>query len=301
MNKTGIKYLLHDSIDKLRWDAALACSSNARVYARAAFLDAMCPGWDALVLGDYEAMLPLPWRRKAGISYLYHPFLTAQLGLFSPDPNKELLSVFLQSIPNKFKYIDLPLNAANDFSDTGFLLSRRANYVLDLTPTYEVIQSGYRENVRRNIKRAIRAGCTAASSVSFEEICALAKPYARDEAGLRAFGKLVSDWQPQGHASLNGVRDPSGDLLASAVFLLDDHRAYYLLVGNHPNGRTLGASHMLIDSFIQHHAGKELILDFEGSDIQNLAFYYESFGAKPEPYPMLRLNRLPWYMRWLKS
>jgi hypothetical protein len=71
-------------------------------------------------------------------------------------------------------------------------------------------------------------------------------------------------------------------------------------VGNHPNGRTLGASHALIDAFIQDHAQQDMVLDFEGSDIRNLAFFYSSFGAVAELYPAFRLNRLPFWLRWLK-
>jgi hypothetical protein len=72
-------------------------------------------------------------------------------------------------------------------------------------------------------------------------------------------------------------------------------------VGNHPNGRTVGASHALIDAFIKDHAGRNLLLDFEGSDIRNLAFFYSSFGATDEKYVAIRVNNLPWYFKWLKK
>ena len=47
-------------------------------------------------------------------------------------------------------------------------------------------------------------------------------------------------------------------------------------------------------------AGKDLILDFEGSDIETLALFYNGFGAVKENYPIVRWNRLPWWMRWTK-
>lgn len=71
-------------------------------------------------------------------------------------------------------------------------------------------------------------------------------------------------------------------------------------MGNHPNGKTAGASHFLIDSFIIDHAGQNLLLDFEGSDIHNLAFFYSSFGARLETYPFVKLNHLPFWMQWAK-
>ena len=98
-----------------------------------------------------------------------------------------------------------------------------------------------------------------------------------------------------------GIFSGEGQLLSSAVFFFSHNRAYYILVGNHPNGRTLGASHALIDSFIRDHSGRDLILDFEGSDIRNLAFFYSSFGAVEEKYFMLKWNRLPFGLKWLKK
>jgi hypothetical protein len=43
-----------------------------------------------------------------------------------------------------------------------------------------------------------------------------------------------------------------------------------------------------------------MLLDFEGSDIPNLAFFYSSFGAVNQAYPALKINRLPFYLKWLK-
>jgi hypothetical protein len=98
-----------------------------------------------------------------------------------------------------------------------------------------------------------------------------------------------------------GILDKQGKLLASAVYFFSQNRAYYILVGNHPDGKTIGASHALIDAFIKDHAGQNLVLDFEGSDIRNLAFFYSGFGAKEEIYPALRINNLPWYVKLLKK
>ncbi|HEY0042670.1 MAG TPA: GNAT family N-acetyltransferase, partial [Flavisolibacter sp.] len=111
------------------------------------------------------------------------------------------------------------------------------------------------------------------------------------------FGQLLK----KGGAKTYGILSKSGELLASCVFFFSRRRAYYILVGNHPNGRTLGASHALIDAFICDHAEQDLLLDFEGSDIRNLAFFYSSFGATEEKYAAIKYNRLPWWANWLKE
>ena len=60
------------------------------------------------------------------------------------------------------------------------------------------------------------------------------------------------------------------------------------MVGNHPDGKTIGASHALIDAFIKDHADQNFILDFEGSDIRNLAFFYRDLEQQKKS--ILRLK-----------
>jgi hypothetical protein len=57
----------------------------------------------------------------------------------------------------------------------------------------------------------------------------------------------------------------------------------------------------LVNAFIQEHAGSDSLLDFEGSDIESVDRFYTGFGAEIRPYPSLHINRLPFYLRWLKS
>jgi hypothetical protein len=67
---------------------AIARSFNGIVYAYSWYLDIVSPGWDALVKDDYKSVMPLTWRKKYGIKYLYQPFFTQQLGVFSSDKSE---------------------------------------------------------------------------------------------------------------------------------------------------------------------------------------------------------------------
>ena len=89
--------------------------------------------------------------------------------------------------------------------------------------------------------------------------------------------------------------------MASGVFLFSHDRAYYMLAGNNPQGRAFKGSHIVIDAFIKDHAGTNLLLDFEGSDVRSISFFFKGFGAKEEIYPGLKYNALPSYIRWMKK
>ena len=170
----SIQYLKNDEIDKQSWDHCIDAASNGRPYAYSVYLDHMSDNWDGLVLNDYEAVMPLPWKKKWGIHYLYQPFLTAQLGLFGNDLNPQILEAFLDAIPGRFKLWEFPLNQSNRFQ-TSYQFFDRANYVLNLNRPYEELHKDYRDNIKRNIKKSLQYGCYAQSAIDIKQIIALAK------------------------------------------------------------------------------------------------------------------------------
>src|SRR5436190_18292486 len=109
-----IQYLTQKQIDKKKWDACIAGSSNGLIYGYSFYLDALAMQWDALVLNDYEAVMPLTWNRKYGIKYLYQPPLTPQLGIFAVSPvTEKLIDGFIQQANKHFRFAEIFLNYSN--------------------------------------------------------------------------------------------------------------------------------------------------------------------------------------------
>jgi hypothetical protein len=300
-----IRYLTNPQIDRQKWDACIDRSSNGLIYAYSYYLDAMAKHWDALVLGDYETVMPLTWNRKYRIHYLYQPAFTACLGVFGSSPGAALVNAFLNAVPSKFKYWDISLNEGNCFSLPDFRSYERKNYVLSLHAPYEKLYSNFRESTQRNIAKSVRLKCTVKKDLPVKEVIELSMQQSSAFAGLHHddfenFDSLYKTLHPKKRALTYGVYSHDR-LVASAAFFFSHNRAYYILVGNHPDGKTIGASHALIDAFIRDHAGKEIWLDFEGSDIRNLAFFYSSFGAVERKYAAIKLNRLPGWVKWMKG
>ncbi len=300
-----ISYVRNSEINRSLWDACIDKATNGLIYSYSFYLDTMCTHWDALVLNEYEAVMPLPDRRKWGISYLYQPFLVAQLGVFGQSLFPELLEDFLSHIPKKFKYWDFMLNFKNVFQLKSYPLYLRTNYVLELNKPYESIYANYRDNIKRNIKKATQHGFQVKKNFDVSLVIELSEQQLTERNDTThdfdSFKKLYSYLNGKKQATTYGVFSQQDQLLASCVFFFSHNRAYYILVGNHPNGRTLGASHVLIDAFIKDYAGNNLVLDFEGSDIHSLAFFYSSFGAYNENYAAIKMNLLPWYLKCMKK
>src|SRR6478672_1480420 len=273
----AIQYLKRSEINDEKWNACIDAAPNGLIYCYSFYLDALCTAWDALVLEDYQAIMPLPWRKKWGIYYLYTPFAVAQLGLFGSHVTARLLDEFLKKIPAYFQYWDVPLNFGNVFELTSFPLYKRKNYVLPLHPTYQDIQLHYRSHIKRNLKKARDQNCKVQKNVEIDDVIALSKQHKNSwgtAIEYEHFKNLYQNLAQKKQAITYAVKNTTGSILASAVFFFSHRRAYYILPGNHPGGRLLGASHLLLDQFIQDHACQNIVLDFEGSDIPGLQFFY---------------------------
>jgi hypothetical protein len=152
----------------------------------------------------------------------------------------------------------------------------------------------------------LQAGCSIQKGFDVEKVIELAvaqmNAYGKEsKENVDRFRTLYQLLLEKEMATTYGVFTEANELFASCVFFFSHNRAYYILVGNNLAGRDSGASHTLIDAFIKDNAGKNLVLDFEGSDIPSLASFYRSFGAIHEPYPALKINRLPFFLKWLKK
>jgi hypothetical protein len=301
-----IFYLEQKSVDKQKWDDCINKAGNGLIYAYSFYLDCMSKNWDALILGNYEAVMPLTWNKKYGICYLYQPFFAAHLGIFANNLSLQLVQSFLEKIPAKFKYWDFYLNNKNLYKIPGFNMYERSNYVLSLEKSYDDLSANYTKSHSRNIKKAQDAGNILQKNIPVSDVIHLAREQSKHFSPItnrdyENFSNLFAILQGKNMAVTYGIYSSRQQLVASSGWFFSHGRAYYILVGNHPNGRTSGASHLMIDHFISDHAGEKLLLDFEGSDIKNLAWFYSSFGATEEKYPGIKLNKLPPLVKLFKK
>jgi hypothetical protein len=298
-----IQWLSADAIDRKKWDECMASASNVLVYGHSFYLDTFAQTWSAIVLNDYEAVMPLPSRKKWGFHYLFQPFLTPMLGVFGRHPSPLLVNDFLDAIPSTYKLWDISLNSAN-VADKRFQQQyARKNHTLSLSSAYTFIRNNYSENITRNISKAVKAGCVVKNRIPIDDIIAICRTewpkFTSFEPNV--FEHLKNNWSSFApFVETYGVYSADGKLLASCAFLLYSKRACYWLVGNDPAAKDTGASPLLIDQFIQDHAGKDLLFDFEGSDVNSIAEFYQRFGAKPETYTTIYNNKLPFPFNLLK-
>ncbi|HET6225453.1 MAG TPA: GNAT family N-acetyltransferase, partial [Bacteroidia bacterium] len=256
---------------------------------------------------EYEAVFPIVFNKKFGISYIYQPYFTRYFDVYSqkaisPDQKKE----FLRAIPKKFKYARFSLNESSDFKLEGYNTEQRRFQLLALNEAYPVIQKNFSENTKRNIKKGVKENLRIEHSIPPERIVNLFKETKGEE--LSVFNE--EDYSNLNKLMLTCLEKKAGqtiaiykqeELCAAAFFMYSDNRFVFLKSGVTEAGRGNGAMHMMIDHFIQMHAGTENSLDFGGSSVETVARFYKSFGA--QDYVYLQLEKISFLkpIKWMKS
>lgn len=295
-----IRYLTRDDIDDDNWNRCINRAFNGNIYGHSWFLDIVAGEWDALVEGSYERVFPLVYKKKMGISYLYQPFFTQQLGLFSTSIlNQDILSRFIEAIPAKFRLAEINLNTLNHPDPDKYKFIPQLNHELDLIHSYDKISTGYSENLLRNIKKAEGSGLTLVKNIRPEVVVDLFRNnrgssirHLKDPDYLR-LKRIAYAAMHKGKADVWGITDEMNQFVAGAFFLHSHNKAVFLFSGLSREGRNLSAMPFLIDLFIREHAGRHITFDFDGSNDPNLARFYKSFGSNECWYQRLYLDRLP--------
>lgn len=299
-----VSYLKNAEIDRIKWDGCIDKAVNGITYAYSWYLDEVAESWDALVLDDYLAVMPLTSKRRFGIWYLYQPFFTQQLGPFSTQMlSSDLVGMFLESIPSKFRLIDISLNTfTNSKFIEGFRVEDRITYHLDLIEPYAKLYQKYSKNTQRNLAKAIALQVSVVRGVDLGTFLKFSRDCMQKLVSANALAvmdRLVRKLIHHGRGELYGAYTNTNTLCAAALFVRSKGKSIYLLANSSEEGIAQRAMFLLIDSYIQKNSESIIVLDFEGSMLPGVAKFYQGFGACAVTYPHLYLQSLPWLFLWL--
>ncbi len=280
-----IRYLKHNEIDYIKYDTCVLEALQFKSYALSWYLDAVTNAWDVLVLGDYQAVMPLPKKRKWGINYVYQPFWIQHLGVFSK--NHLLLDVeiemFLENIPKKFRLVDYNIN----FKTRG--TPELINYILPLNDGYNTLYKSYSKGRKSSISQAKKKGLKIKEIDDWYPIVKLFKQHRglniniSDTAYLK-LEKLLKSTQELGQLKVIAVHTKDKVLLGGAFFIISAKRITYFFSAVNAQGRRFQAMSYLLNAVIESYSESPCIFDFEGSMLPGVAKFIRSFGAKKEFY-----------------
>jgi hypothetical protein len=301
-----IQHIKHQEIDKVKWDTCIARSVNGLIYAYSWYLDIAAPGWEALVNEDYSQVLPITFKNKYGINYIYPPYFIQQLGLFSTEKiNEKRLIEFLKALPSKFKFIEYNLNTENNFFVKDFTCTENLTHHLKLNSAYEKIYSFYSENLKRNLKKAKSSGLEFDKNIEVPQLIKIFRANRGSDIenlktkDYQTLSKLIAEAEKQNAVEIIGTRLKE-KLCAGAIFLKSNNKFIFIFSATDPVAREKGAMPFIIDNFIREHSQSNSLLDFEGSNNSSLARFYSGFGAEKKTYLQIKRNLLPIPLKWIK-
>jgi len=300
---TGLRILKRKEIDEQKWNALIHASLNSLPYALTYYLDAVAENWGAVVLNDYETVLPLVWLRKFGVKCLYQPYYCQQLGFFSSEEVDACVMKEMLLQANAFPYISINLNPSAKIIAGEFKLSKKKNLLLDLSGGYSILRKKYSENHRRNITKAEKAGLVFSKEVELKQF----QKFYLENVNLqkenfkpqheKIFKTLTQEVVANGTGKIFSVSTTDENLLAATLILSHQNRFINIINTSSAEGKKTGSSHFLFDKaisviasaeigdcFAKPRNDKSLVFDFEGSSIPTIARFYEGFGAYEETF-----------------
>ena len=301
-----IKFLEHSQIDFEKWDECISSTSSPQPYGFSWYLNWLSDQWQALVIGDYEVVLPLFIQKKYGQLYSTRPYGTQALGPYSKVPlTKEIVKSLVAAAMERVKYAEFFFSPLTPVSKR-MKPQQFSNFVLNTSKDYEELYAAYSSQNKRNLKKEASAKFELAEWSSVQDAVQLWQQEIREktaieEADFNRLGKLLEFCHYQKRGVLYAVRDEYNQLCGAQFWVVHQGRSTLLLNASTAWGKEHGVSAWLIDQHIKSTSGREHLIDFEGSSIPGLKRFYSGFGAKDEPFYMHVENQLPFPINLLKT
>ncbi|MDT7833481.1 hypothetical protein RQM59_13930 [Flavobacteriaceae bacterium S356] len=292
-----ISFINREELDVVKYNHCIEKSLQSRVFGYSWYLDIACDTWGALILDDYQAVMPIPWNKKYTIKYVYPPLWVLELGVFSLE--KIETKPFLESLLRCFKFVELRLNTDNGIEKINDQSVIRKMQWISIAEGYDDVFLRYRKDRKKDLVKANKFGLREVWQDTSENLVTLFKNNIgkRDqnieEKDYQNLSSLIEKCIRQKVGEVLSIYDENECLVASAFFLLYNKTATILVSSTDLRNRKNGANTFLIDRAISKYQETYTSFNFGGSSIQTVADYFKSFGANESNYSFLKQNKLP--------
>lgn len=285
------------------------------------WLDAVCPGrWDVCLVeknGNVEASMPyFKYKNPIGMTIISQPPETQTLGPWlrksrakssvSMGKEKHLLVDLFKQLPSfgrfqqswHYSYTNwLPLYWEKFHATTLY------TYILPDLNDLDAIWSGFRENIRTEIRKAqSRFNLKVRTDLDIDDFLLLSeKTFLRQDIKRTSHRELLrridKSCQENNARRIFIAEDEKGQHHAGVFIVWDQNSAYYLMGGGDPLLRNSGAASLCLWEAIVFASTVSKTFDFEGSMIESVERFFRAFGAIQKPYfsvmktpsPLMRL------------
>lgn len=268
--------------------------------------------WNVILIEENQeivAFMPYMLVKKLWFRMILQPLLSQCNGIWIKDglPNAQVETIvervyqkveelnvawFQQFFPKNFKIL-------SPFEKNGYeCISRRTFVLLDLQREESELFKSFSSAKQRQIRKAqrngivVREGAMAAKSfLYFHDFC-LSQKGERNMNRQSVELTLCREAVKRGQGTILWAVNEEDKAQATLFLVWDRRSAYYLIPTYRQDGKTTGASSLLVWEAIRYARNLGLqVFDFEGGNQENIARSYAQFGTTSVEYPMVeRMN-----------
>ena len=288
-------YINHDNINRVKYNEALGRNVNQNsLYAQDFVWDALHPGWDILISGDYKLVVPIPFKRKWGITSYRQPLFMRTIpliGEFDTTSIQQLCAVLEAN--SLMIHLNFPKIIEFESEENGVY------QVLTLLDDIESQRASYSTNTKRQLKRK-QNDLVFDSEINPNEFISFFKRHVGFKYGKLTNGSyerlknFIVMALERDLGTFTGVKK-NEEFIAMAFFIDFNGVRYYIKGAAGEVARVEGAMFHLIDYGIAKAISKGLkTFDFVGSNAKGVSGFNKKFGAEDEVYGILKSSSLIW-------
>jgi len=252
--------------------------------------------WEVLVLvknDEAYAVWPYYKRKKMGVNFLANPHFSPYVGPFLTNPKNakvskkiafehDSYSALIDQLPKaQVMEFNFPLSFNNGlaFNWNGFKTGLKYTYLLNLNLAEDELFASFRENIRRQIKKAEK-NFKIIDSSDANLLKEMLNNSFSNSIPLSYFERLVTYVEKNKCGELK-VAAFDNSIQASVLTIWDNDSAYYLIGGKEIGATNYGAMSLLLWNSIKNSKQRGLkLFNFEGSSIKNVEHYLRGFGGE---------------------
>ncbi|WBV53067.1 hypothetical protein [Chryseobacterium gambrini] len=278
-----IKRLKYNEIDFEKYSKCLENSAQKNWYARKEVLDQLSGNWHILVYNDYEAVMPVPLKRKFALNLVVMPLFCQQLGVFSSKDDFKINDQFLNFLKNRYNIFSYSFNHYNSFSKD---LDKKKNYTIQISD-YILLR-------RKKYFKGRKSTAKCAQHLIYKEIDFSEESFSfmqKNFKGLSKDGDVEKYRKYLNFLYTNNSLKLSGAYLDEKLIniaVLIDEKDQLSLLGliNDEEYKDENGPSFLIDKILSFYI-HEKKFNFMGSNIRGIEVFFKSFGAELQKYPTL--------------
>ena len=292
MSQFTINEISRSDIDDQLWNSIVDTYADGKPYSYTWYLDALTQGkWKAMVIGNYDIILPLPFHRKYVYqSRVYQPFLSQYFGPLGSLVNNDVFIDLVKYINNHYPNSHLMLLQMDGISNLVKSVELRSSQTVDISNDIESIRTGYGKNRRREIRQnSSRMEIELHTDIDRFLLDYKSTKYPETKPILKQwkmFKRLLQACDQHGILEIISVKNQE-ELLTTAACLITRSRVISLIGVTSEVGRTLSANAVRLDAMIKEYCGKKQVFDFFGSSMAGVKKFNQQFGAIDEQFMMI--------------